>query len=989
MATSLNSRLKCEFLRFSAGARNSSSQKLFILILVYVPALIGCWSLVGWITKNSYMIQISPTYVPMQFNTALCVLLTSIAATKYWVKRPIRTYICSGLALAITVLTLMQYLINRDLHIDQLFMEAYLTTSTSYPGRMAMSTGLCFILINLSLLLCASEWQGKKAKLCSLCLSTAVVGMSVISLIGYSANLTTAYGWGFTEMAVHTAFSFALLGSAITLNTFKYKVDPLDSQIFQRICLIVFGVTAIFLTNLALHAEENKRVGTVMEMTKGLLQLELEQQQENRDRFLTSIADMYSAEPNQNWVQRVDAFLASRPSMIAIQAAPIIGDAITITTPFRAVDAAELDSFENAKPLTSWNYDGIWYFKLFYNLRNELGTTDGNFYVLFSLDRFFERTTSRILATQFDITAEQNGQQIGSPPLVFEYTETFSQEILGSFWNISIHAKQLFIEQNKNLALYIITLLISIFVITLIALQHFYFKTRNKNDEVLKLNSRLAESLNAMLDSVLSSDEYGEILQVNDAALSCFGYERDELLGKNVRCLVGSEHADLHDDYLSKFRSNSLGDFLADERTLLAKAKDGSEIPVTIRIKESCDINNQRVFTAIIRDMTRIIKAEASKQETEAYLDTTMKSSCASWAIVDLKGNFHSVNQAMQDWLGYTEDELVGQSMLKIYPQEEHANSSKILCSLAMGHEESHTTERRYLSKRGQMLWGLASKSVVRLNENSSPEYIVYQIIDITVQKTLEEEMKTHILALERSNKELDQFAYVASHDLKSPLNAISKLATWIEEDCEDILPKESKKHFDLIKGRIARLANLLDDLLAYSRVGRLEDDADYVKVHELAQNILDLIGANHRFKLQASEFSIHVPIVPFELVMRNLISNVVKHHDIGSGVIQVNASVTDEGDKVTVEQDGPGIQENIREKAVVMFQTLKSRDETEGSGMGLAICKKAVEFYGGTLDIANSELGGTAIVMVWPVSYPKNTLTGATNGQGIAPFSN
>ena len=107
---------------------------------------------------------------------------------------------------------------------------------------------------------------------------------------------------------------------------------------------------------------------------------------------------------------------------------------------------------------------------------------------------------------------------------------------------------------------------------------------------------------------------------------------------------------------------------------------------------------------------------------------------------------------------------------------------------------------------------------------------------------------------------------------------------------------------------------------------------------------------------------------MPFELVLRNLINNAIKHHDKEQGVIEVYAEMVEEGYKVQVSDNGPGIPEEYREKAMQMFQTLKSRDNTEGSGMGLAICKKTVEYYGGQLFIETSPLGGTTITMMWPI---------------------
>jgi signal transduction histidine kinase len=240
---------------------------------------------------------------------------------------------------------------------------------------------------------------------------------------------------------------------------------------------------------------------------------------------------------------------------------------------------------------------------------------------------------------------------------------------------------------------------------------------------------------------------------------------------------------------------------------------------------------------------------------------------------------------------------------------------------------------------------------------------------------------------LEKSNSELDQFAYVASHDLKSPLNAIARLSSWIEEDCAELLPDKSREYLNLLHGRVNRLTHLLDDLLVYSRVGRRDHEFNYVNIKKVSEELLDLNAPDKPFSLTATEMKVFVPTVPFELVLRNLISNTIKHHDKEQGIIDVKAEVNEMGYEVRVSDNGPGIPAEFRQKAVQMFQTLQSRDETEGSGMGLAICKKTVEYYGGEFFIEDSPLGGTTIIMMWPIGQG-SSLRGRKHEQGNHPLT-
>jgi len=222
---------------------------------------------------------------------------------------------------------------------------------------------------------------------------------------------------------------------------------------------------------------------------------------------------------------------------------------------------------------------------------------------------------------------------------------------------------------------------------------------------------------------------------------------------------------------------------------------------------------------------------------------------------------------------------------------------------------------------------------------------------------------------LEKSNNDLEQFSYVASHDLKSPLNAIEQLASWIEEDCEKILPEESKEHLALLRQRSKRMLKLLDDLLDYSRLNLTTAANDKVNLAEKAEDILSLLESNDNFSCVAPNIQINIPQLPFEIVLRNLISNSIKHHDKPTGKITISYTVKDNFHEIFIEDDGPGIPEVFHDKAMEMFQTLQSRDKVEGSGMGLAMIKRIVVHYHGSVNIISDEKCGTKIRILWPLT--------------------
>jgi signal transduction histidine kinase len=244
---------------------------------------------------------------------------------------------------------------------------------------------------------------------------------------------------------------------------------------------------------------------------------------------------------------------------------------------------------------------------------------------------------------------------------------------------------------------------------------------------------------------------------------------------------------------------------------------------------------------------------------------------------------------------------------------------------------------------------------------------------DVSERKRMQDRVQRHVLELARSNRELDDFAYVASHDLKAPLQDVRNLAEWIAEDAGSRLEPASLRHVELLRERVRRMETLLDDLLDYSRVGRVEDASQELSLVDAFDAAVALVAAREGFRIEldAPPITLVTPRAPFEKVLRNLVANALKHHDREEGSVVVRARI--EGDRAIFEvaDDGPGIPREFHERVFRMFQTLKPRDEVEGSGVGLAIVKKAVELHGGTV-VVESEGRGTTIRYTWPLRWPE-----------------
>lgn len=230
-------------------------------------------------------------------------------------------------------------------------------------------------------------------------------------------------------------------------------------------------------------------------------------------------------------------------------------------------------------------------------------------------------------------------------------------------------------------------------------------------------------------------------------------------------------------------------------------------------------------------------------------------------------------------------------------------------------------------------------------------------------------ELTERTVLLERSVNELDQFAYVASHDLKAPLRGIASLASWIAEDAGDRLDTEGQQHLRLMINRVERMDALVSGILAYSRAGRTGLEAERIDHDALVREVIELVEVHEGVTVRVISKldALFAPRVPLQQIWLNLLSNALRHGRQDDGKIALGVRPHPEGPAYFVKDDGPGIDPRFHERIFTLFQTLEARDRVEGTGIGLAVVKKLVEQQGGRVWVESEAGAGTTFFFTYP----------------------
>jgi PAS domain S-box-containing protein len=321
------------------------------------------------------------------------------------------------------------------------------------------------------------------------------------------------------------------------------------------------------------------------------------------------------------------------------------------------------------------------------------------------------------------------------------------------------------------------------------------------------------------------------------------------------------------------------------------------------------------------------------------------------------------VNPQMCNLTGYQESEMIGKKAYKLLlSEDEWAVMEAKMEDREDGKSESY--EKLHVRKNGEKWWGSINASPL-INKKGEFEGTLAAVANITLRKESEVAREYLLKELAKKNKDLDDFAYIVSHDLKAPLRGIKSLADWIYEDYGDVLGEDGLEQLDILRSRVLRLHSFIEGMLEYSRIGRMNVPKEFFNLEQSVLQVIEMIKPEGNFdiKILTKLPNIYGAKPRIEQVFQNLISNAINYNDKAEGLIEISHEELPTCYLFKVKDNGIGIHEKYFDKIFQIFQTLNTRDTHESTGIGLAIVKKIVTSHHGTIYLESEAKEGTTFI--------------------------
>ena len=473
--------------------------------------------------------------------------------------------------------------------------------------------------------------------------------------------------------------------------------------------------------------------------------------------------------------------------------------------------------------------------------------------------------------------------------------------------------------------------------------------------------------LEAAPDAMVVVNGGGEIVLLNVQAEKQFGYSRDELVGQPVKNIIPQGFAERLIADGTRSAAEALAQQIGTGIELSGRRKDGTTFPIEIMLSP-LESTEGVLVTAAIRDISVRKSAEEHLAQMEGRYRALLEAAPDAMVVVNGGGEIVLLNVQAEKQFGYSRDELLGQQVKNIIP---HGFAERLV-------SDGTRTTAEALAQHigtgielvGRRKNGSEFPLEIMLSPLESAEGILVTaaIRDVSMRKKSEE----HLLELKRSNDELQQFAYVASHDLQEPLRMVTSYTQLLAKRYKGHLDCDADEFIAFAVDGCARMQGLIQDLLAYSRAGTNGTGVREVSAEDALHGAL----TNLRTTIEQSGALVSHDALPkirtdetqLTQVFQNLVGNAIKYRSAEIPRVHVSAAINGDQEWIfSVRDNGLGIAPQYFDRIFILFQRLHGRDEFEGTGIGLAICKKVLERLGGRIWVESQPENGSTFYFALP----------------------
>jgi PAS domain S-box-containing protein len=453
----------------------------------------------------------------------------------------------------------------------------------------------------------------------------------------------------------------------------------------------------------------------------------------------------------------------------------------------------------------------------------------------------------------------------------------------------------------------------------------------------------------------------GEIVLLNVQAEKQFGYDSEELIGQKVKNIIPEGFAERIIADGTRSAAEALAQQIGTGIELIGRRKDHTEFPLELMLSP-LESPEGILVTAAIRDITARKSAETHLAQMEGRYRGLLEAAPDAMVVVNVAGEIVLLNVQAEKQFGYSRDTLIGQKVKNIIPE---GFAERIIADGTRTAAEALAQEiGTGIELTGRRKDGSQFPLEIMLSPLDSPDGILVTaaIRDITARKTAEGNLLRKVDELYRSNEELGQFAYIASHDLQEPLRMVASYTQLLSRRYKGKLDAEADEFIAFAVDGANRMQRLIQDLLAFSRVGTKGRDLQHTSseraLRQALQNLQGAIAESGALITHDLMPDVLADDMQLTQLFQNLIGNAIKYQS--PGIPRVDISATRDGKErwmFSVMDNGLGIDPQYFEKIFGMFQRLHKREEFAGTGIGLAICKKIAERHGTNITV-ESQLG-------------------------------